>query len=735
MNTIVFHPEKDKNAIAEAAAILRRGGLLGIPTETVYGLGADALNETAVLHIFEAKGRPQDNPLILHVPGADWLERYCRDIPPEAYALAERFWPGPLTMILPRRDNVPLRTTGGLDTVGVRCPDHPMTLAIIRESGIPVAAPSGNTSGRPSPTTAQHMLEDMDGKIDGIVDGGPCSVGVESTIIDLTVTPPRLLRPGGLPLEALEEVLGEVAVDKAVRQKLSDGEQAKAPGMKYRHYAPKAPVTVITGTPGASAAYIAAHLTPDSGVICFDEYAPLFDGHIIHRLGPAADKLAQAQHVFDALRTFDDTNVPEIFAQCPDEGGLGLAVSNRLKKAAGFHVIEAPRPLVVGITGPTGAGKTSALRALEQLGGYVLDCDAIYHEMLRTDTGLRGAITAAFGDVFTPGGQLDRQKLGTLVFGDAAQLERLNAIIYDQLPRELERRMAASPAPIIGIDAIHGNGLYSGATIYPTSIGQAATFDPDLVERLCRETALEMRAMGAQWTFNPNVEVARDARWGRCGELFGEDPLLVGRMGAASVRGYQGADFTGTDRVIACAKHFVGGSQPVNGINGAPFDASERTLREIFLPPFRACIEAGVHSVMAAHNEVNGHPAHGSKWLLTDLLRGEMGFKGFVVSDWKDVERLVDKHAQVATEEEAFIRSVACGMDMRMHGPVFIDVIQRAAEQGVISEKRIDEACRGILEAKFRLGLFENPFVDAAQTAELCNTSEHRATALEAARK
>ena len=455
LQTQIFHPEKDKNAIAEAAAILRRGGLLGIPTETVYGLGANALDEEAVLHIFEAKGRPQDNPLILHVPGADWLERYCRDIPPEAYTLAERFWPGPLTMILPRRDNVPLRTTGGLDTVGVRCPDHPMTLAIIREAGIPVAAPSGNTSGRPSPTTAQHMLEDMDGKIDGIVDGGPCAVGVESTIIDLTVTPPRLLRPGGLPLEALEEVLGEVAVDKAVRQKLADGEKAKAPGMKYRHYAPKAPVTVITGTPGASAAYIAAHLTAGCGIICFDEYAPLFEGHIIHRLGPAADKLAQAQHVFDALRTFDDTDVPEIFAQCPDESGLGLAVSNRLKKAAGFHVIEAPRPLVVGITGPTGAGKTSALRALEQLSGCVLDCDAIYHEMLRTDNDLRGAITDAFGDVFTPDGQLDRQKLGTLVFGDAAQLERLNAIIYDQLPRELERRMALSPAPIMGIDAIN----------------------------------------------------------------------------------------------------------------------------------------------------------------------------------------------------------------------------------------------------------------------------------------
>ena len=455
MKTIVFHPETDNTAIQQAAAILRHGGLLGIPTETVYGLGANALDETAVLHIFEAKGRPQDNPLILHVPGADWLELYCHDIPPVAYTLAERFWPGPLTMVLPRRDIVPLRTTGGLETVGVRCPNHPMTLAIIREAGIPVAAPSGNTSGRPSPTTAQHMLEDMDGKINGIVDGGPCSVGVESTIIDLTVTPPRLLRPGGLPLEALEAVLGTVTVDKAVRQKLADGEQAKAPGMKYRHYAPKAPVTVITGTPGASAAYIAAHLTKHSGVICFDEYAPLFEAHTIHRLGPAGDKLAQAQHVFDALRTFDGTDVTEIFAQCPDEGGLGLAVGNRLKKAAGFHVVEAPRPLIVGITGPTGAGKTSALRALEQLGGCVLDCDAIYHDMLRSDDGLRRALTDAFGSVFTADGQLDRQKLGTLVFGDPQQLVRLNTIIYAHLPRELERRMAASPAPIIGIDAIN----------------------------------------------------------------------------------------------------------------------------------------------------------------------------------------------------------------------------------------------------------------------------------------
>lgn len=453
MKTRIFHPNSEENAIGEAADILRRGGLLGIPTETVYGLGADGLNEDAVRRIFEAKGRPQDNPLILHVPEVGWLERYCRDVPSSAYALAERFWPGPLTMILPKRDCVPLRTTGGLETVGVRCPDHPVTRAIIAAAGVPVAAPSGNTSGRPSPTTAGHMMEDMDGKIDGIVDGGACAVGVESTIIDLTVSPPRLLRPGGLPLEALEDVLGEVAVDKAVRQKLENGEKAKAPGMKYRHYAPKAPVTAVTGAPNRSAAWIRDHLTDGAGVICFDEFAPLFDGHIVHKLGRSGDKLTQAQHVFDALRTFDDTAVTAIFAQCPDEGGLGLAVSNRLKKAAGFHVVDAS-PLVIGITGPTGAGKTSALRALERLGGQVLDCDAIYHEMLQSDAPLRSAITAEFGDVFTPEGQLDRQKLGTVVFGDPAALDRLNDIIFTHLPRELQRRMDEGSAPVVGIDAI-----------------------------------------------------------------------------------------------------------------------------------------------------------------------------------------------------------------------------------------------------------------------------------------
>ena len=343
MKTEIFEitdPKVQEDQICAAAAILRRGGLVGIPTETVYGLGANGLNEDAVRSIFEAKGRPQDNPLILHIPHADWLERFCLDIPPAAYALAQRFWPGPLTMILRRRDNVPDVTTGGLNTVGMRCPDHPVTLAIIAAAGIPIAAPSGNISGRPSPTCARHMIEDMDGRIDGIVDGGACGVGVESTIIDLTVTPPRLLRPGGLALEQLQEVLGEIAVDKAVTAPLAPGEKPRAPGMKYRHYAPKAPVIVVTGDGDQTAGYIRDHADAETGVICFEEYRSLFDGCIVQSIGSMSDKAEQARRIFDALRAFDDTDAKTIYAQCPGSEGLGLAIANRLKKAAGFQVIE-----------------------------------------------------------------------------------------------------------------------------------------------------------------------------------------------------------------------------------------------------------------------------------------------------------------------------------------------------------------------------------------------------------
>lgn len=326
--------------IEQAARILREGGLVGIPTETVYGLGANAMDDTAVANIFIAKGRPQDNPLIVHIPEATWLERYCSQVPPAAWQLAERFWPGPLTMVLPRSERVSDRVTAGLDTVGIRCPGHELCREIIRLADVPVAAPSGNTSGRPSPTTAAHMLEDMDGKIDAIVDGGPCGVGVESTIVDLTCTPPRLLRPGGITLEQLETVLGPVEIDPAVRRQMRVGEKPKAPGMAYRHYAPRAPVTVVAGDAKATADYILAHAKSGDGVISFDEYSDQFLGCHVIAVGRFDDKQEQARHLFDALRAFDHTEVSAIWAQCPGSDGIGLAVVNRLSKAAGFHVIE-----------------------------------------------------------------------------------------------------------------------------------------------------------------------------------------------------------------------------------------------------------------------------------------------------------------------------------------------------------------------------------------------------------
>lgn len=288
---------------------------------------------------------------------------------------------------------------------------------------------------------------------------------------------------------------------------------------------------------------------------------------------------------------------------------------------------------------------------------------------------------------------------------------------------------------LIGIDAVHGNGLYCGATVYPTSIGQASTFDPLLVEKMSRETALEMRAGGMHWTFTPNVEVARDTRWGRIGETFGEDPFLVSKMGAATVRGFQTEDFTGCDKVIACAKHFVGGSQPVNGINGAPADLSERTLHEVFFPPFKSCLDAGAFTVMMAHNELNGVPCHGNRYLMTEVLKNQWGFDGFIVSDWLDIERMHDYHRTAETVEDAYRMSVDAGMGMNMHGPGFHEAVVKAVKEGTLSERQIDTAVSKILEAKFKLGLFENPLVDVKRKDEVIFQESHRSTALEAARK
>ena len=336
----MLSPQEDESAIKTAADLILQGEVVGMPTETVYGLAANALNGDAVAKIFRAKGRPQDNPLIVHIADFEQIYDLCPAVPPQAKLLAEAFWPGPLTMIVPKGDCIPNEVSCGLETVGIRLPSHPLARDLIRAAGVPLAAPSANMSGCPSTTTAEHVLRDMDGKIAAILDGGPCGVGVESTVVTLALDKPRLLRPGGITLEQLETVLGEVEVDRALFEKIGDDVRVSAPGMKYRHYAPKAPVTVVRGDPQQTVKYIAEHIDGPTGVLCFDEYKDQFPTCVVECFGSQYDLAAQAREVFDRLRAFDETDVQQIWAQCPSDEGLGLAVANRIKKAAGFHVIE-----------------------------------------------------------------------------------------------------------------------------------------------------------------------------------------------------------------------------------------------------------------------------------------------------------------------------------------------------------------------------------------------------------
>ncbi len=328
-----------------AAELIRSGELVAIPTETVYGLGADGLNPAAVAKIFAAKGRPQDNPLILHVADASQMERLCHSIPHTAYALAEAFWPGPLTIVLPVRDTVPKCTTAGLPTVAVRCPDCAVTREIIRLSGVPIAAPSANLSGKPSTTTAAHVLHDHAGKIPLIVDGGACRVGVESTIVDLTEDRPRLLRPGGITPEQLLQVLGDLVVDKAVTAQIDQDAVVKAPGMKYKHYAPAAEVIIVAGSREAAARYIHAHFRENDRVLCFREELPLYEGCAPLAYGEEADHSTLSAGLFAALRELDDPAIGTVYARCPVGGGIAYAVQNRLKKAAAFRIIDAEAEL------------------------------------------------------------------------------------------------------------------------------------------------------------------------------------------------------------------------------------------------------------------------------------------------------------------------------------------------------------------------------------------------------
>ena len=326
--------------VETAARLLREGGTVAIPTETVYGLAANAFDEKAIRQVFEAKGRPQDNPLIVHISKLEELSPLVTEIPDAAYALAKAFWPGPLTLVLPKSDLLPDAVSAGLDTVAVRMPSNPVARAVIERSGCPLAAPSANLSGRPSPTTAQHVIDDLDGRIDGILLSGDCEVGVESTVLLLAGGQKHLLRPGGITREMLESVIGPVELDKAV---LSSEVTAKvsSPGMKYKHYAPSTKVVMLIGSTPAYAAYVGA--SPGScAAICFEEDRP-FLGCPCVPYGSGENELTLAHGIFDALRRVDTLDVEIAYVHAPSPTGVGLAVYNRLLRAAAFDVVKLPQ--------------------------------------------------------------------------------------------------------------------------------------------------------------------------------------------------------------------------------------------------------------------------------------------------------------------------------------------------------------------------------------------------------
>lgn len=338
MDTVyVKQNEISDEIMNKAAAAIRSGGLVAFPTETVYGLGADGLNPAAVKRIYAAKGRPSDNPLILHISNLEMLKPIVQEITPMAKALMEKFWPGPLTMVFNKTELVPSETSGGLNTVAVRFPNHPLALKLIEKSKTPIAAPSANSSGRPSPTKAEHVLEDLDGKIDWILDGGACKIGVESTVVAVTDEVPVILRPGKITLEEIREVCGGGEYDRHLIAEKDEVVVPRAPGMKYKHYAPKGQIEILSGTTEQIQNYINAHDAAHTAVMTFTQFPVHHEN--LYSLGNIENPEEGCSELFDYLRTFDRLGIEHIFAVMPQKEGVGFALYNRLLKAAGGKVI------------------------------------------------------------------------------------------------------------------------------------------------------------------------------------------------------------------------------------------------------------------------------------------------------------------------------------------------------------------------------------------------------------
>lgn len=453
MKTTILAQSSDE-IIKKAKDLILGGEVVAMPTETVYGLAANAFDDSAIKKIFEAKGRPQDNPLIVHVSSIEQLEEIAY-VTPLARVLAEKLWPGPLTMVLKKKDCISDVVSGGLDTVGVRMPNHKVALDLISACKVPLAAPSANISGKPSPTKASHVYDDFNGKIDLIIDGGECKVGVESTVIsiqhedieakELSEHEERvtILRPGAITSNDFLEYCDRVYVNNGVLNKVDENTKVASPGMKYKHYAPNAQVIMLDGTFEEFCDYVYKKADENTGVLVFENEESMFEEvEYVYTYGKENDSLSQANRLFDVLRQIDKTqNIKTVFARMPKKQGVGLAVYNRLLRACGFKIERLKDPYIIGLTGQTGSGKSTVCKVLQDRGIAIIDCDKVSRQVIEKQSVLEKLVYYFGQGILYADGTLNRRELASVAFSNEENLIFLNSVMYPEITKAVREQI------------------------------------------------------------------------------------------------------------------------------------------------------------------------------------------------------------------------------------------------------------------------------------------------------